>query len=266
MHPLSTVDVPPGSVAIHWFEQSCFAIKDNQGTTIQIDPYFPVDRPAERYIHATPPLDETTLPTDYVLLTHNHGDHTCVESIERIRTTFPGCTFVGPEESINHILRDTGVDPMKTITIVAGDEIKVGSMTAHVVYAKPPAGDPDADIPAPDVDHLGYVVETDAGKLYFSGDPINNFADNDELIEAVAKLKPDIGFLTTHPNEGEFPFFDGSVKMATRIGLSTAAPAHYACFVKRDYDPTEWAAQFPDDGPATMIIPRNSHVIYSVFE
>lgn len=266
MHPMASVDVPPGSVAIHWFEQSCFAIKDSHGTTIQVDPYFPHARPAEKYIHDTPPLDETTLPTDYVLLTHDHSDHTCAESIERIRTTFPNCTFVGPEESIDHILRATGVDPMKTITIVAGDEIKVSSMTAHVVYAKPPSGDPDAGIAPPDVDHLGYVLETDGGKLYFSGDPINNFADHDELIQAIVKHKPDLGFLTTHPTEGEFPFFEGSVKMALGLGLSTAAPAHYACFVKRDYDPHDWAANFPDGGPKTMIIPRNSHIIYSVLE
>ncbi len=266
MHPLTSVDVQPGSVAIHWFEQSCFAIKDHQGTTIQIDPYFPHARPSEKFIHATPPLDEATLPTNYVLLTHDHSDHTCTESIERIRTAYPDCVFVGPEESINHILRDTGVDPMKTITIVAGDETKIGTMTAHAVYAKPPKGDPDAGIAPPDVDHLGYVIETDGGKLYFSGDPINNFAEHDELVDAVATLKPDLGFLTTHPEEGEFPFFEGSVKTAVRIGLSKAVPSHYACFVKRTYDPQDWAALFPASGPQTMIIPRNSHVIYSVFE
>lgn len=265
MHPLVTVDVSPGNVAVHWFEQSSFAIKDNQGTIIQIDPYFPHERPGEKFIHDAPPVDEATLPTNYVLLTHDHNDHTYPGSIERIRTAYPDCRYIGPEESINRILKETGVDPMKTITIVAGDEIKVGSMTAHVVYAKPPGGDPKTGIAAPDVDHLGYVIETDGGKLYFSGDPINNFADNDDLVEAVANLKPDVGFLTTHPAEGEFPFFDGSVKMATRIGLSTAVPAHYACFVKRDYDPAEWAAQFPSDGPKPLIIPRNSHALYSVF-
>ena len=35
-------------------------------------------------MHNEPPLDEATLPTDYVLLTHNHRDHTCIESIQRI--------------------------------------------------------------------------------------------------------------------------------------------------------------------------------------
>ncbi|MEM7125747.1 MAG: MBL fold metallo-hydrolase [Chloroflexota bacterium] len=263
MHPLSDLKVPAGSVAIHWFEQSCFALKDSNGLIIQIDPYFPHERNSERFIHATPPLDEATLPTRYVLLTHDHRDHTCPESIQRIHAAFPECRFVGPDESISRVLRETQVDPMKTITVVEGDELKLDSMTVHVIYAKPPAGDPEANIQPPDTEHLGFVVETDGGNIYFSGDPINNFAENDSLIEAVAARKPDLGFLTTHPTEGEFPYFEGSVKMAQRIGLKDVAPSHYACFVKRDYDPQEWAAQFSADGPKTMIIPRNTHVLYS---
>ena len=84
MHTLANLKVPAGAVAIHWFEQSSYAIKDEHGTIVQIDPYFPHNRPADRFIHATPPLDESTLPTDYVLLTHDHGDHTWPESLDRI--------------------------------------------------------------------------------------------------------------------------------------------------------------------------------------
>ena len=64
MHPLVDLDVPEGAVAIHWFEQSTFAVKDSHGTVVQIDPYFPHDRPADRFIHTEPPLDESQLPTD----------------------------------------------------------------------------------------------------------------------------------------------------------------------------------------------------------
>jgi hypothetical protein len=79
----------------------------------------------------------------------------------------------------------------------------------------------------------------------------------------LAALEPDIGLLTTHPTEGEFPFFDGSVRTAQRVGLKAAVPAHYACFVKRNYDPREWAAQFPPGGPEPRIIPYNQSIVYS---
>ena len=79
MHPFEDIRVAAGTVGIHWFGQSSFALKDSQGTIVQVDPYFPRERPAERYVHPRPPLHEAALRTDFILLTHNHGDHTCIE-------------------------------------------------------------------------------------------------------------------------------------------------------------------------------------------
>ncbi len=262
MHLLVDLNVPKGSIAVHWFEQSSFAVKDSAGTIIQIDPYFPRERPAARFIHTTTPLDESTLPTDFVLLTHAHGDHTCSESINRIWETSNATRFVGPEESVRQILAETNVGSSHISEICAGESARLNSLTVHAVYAKPPEGDASVDIAPPDVTHLGYVIVSGGVILYFSGDPINNFAEHDALISAVAAYEPHIGFLTSHPTEGEFPFYDGCVKMATRIGLKHAVPGHRACFVTRDYDPNEWASNFPVGGPEPLIIQRNSHIVY----
>ena len=116
-----------------------------------------------------------------MLLTHNHGDHTWPESINRIHQTSPEVRCVGPEESIAQVLSDT-VDADHTTTIHAGESSGLGSLTVDAVYAKPPNGHPAADIAPPDVTHLGYVLKTDGVTLYFSGDPINTFADHDELV------------------------------------------------------------------------------------
>lgn len=264
MHSFTKLDVLQGSVGIHWFEQNSYAIKDSPGVVVLIDPYFPHDRPADRFVHCKPPLDESELPTNYVLLTHSHGDHTCSETLSRIHKSWPGAKYVGPEESIKKILDQTEIDADHTITTAAGESVELTTMTAHAVYAKPPGGDPEAGIKPPDVTHLGYVVEADGLRLYFSGDEINTFGDLDDLVKPVADLHPDIGFITMHPTEGEFPFIDGSIKMAQRMGLKTVVPAHYSCFVRRDFDPQEWAAQFPQDGPKPLIIPPNSYIVYSV--
>ena len=260
MHRLNEINVPPDHVALHWFGQSSFAFKSSEGTVIQCDPYFPHDRPADRFIHAEPPLNESDLETDYVILTHDHGDHTCIESIERIVASYPEVKFSGPEESIKHI-RDSGIDS-ETQTVSAGDGAQMGTMTAHTVYAKPPAGLPDDAIDPPDVTHLGYVVEAGSLRVFISGDPVNTFGEHEELLAPVRDLKPDIGFLTNHPNEGEFPFFEGSSKIAAALNLKTAVPTHYSCFVTRDYDPQEWAAHLQDIEP--LIIPYNQSVVYSV--
>lgn len=262
MHPFNTLDVPEGKVAIHWFEQSSFAIKDAAGTVVLVDPYFPHDRPGEKFIHPAPPLDEKELRTDYILLTHAHTDHTHPETIRRIAAAFPDVRVIGPEESIRQARHDAGINEQQTTTIRAGGTEQAGSFTVHAVYAKPPEGDPKAGIKPPDVTHLGYVLDTAGITLYFSGDPIHTFPKHDALVEAVASLKPQIGFLTNHPTEGEFPFFEGSAEMARKTGLKTAVPVHRACFVKRDYDPQAWASHFKQGDPEPLIIDRNSHIIY----
>jgi L-ascorbate metabolism protein UlaG (beta-lactamase superfamily) len=263
MHPFATQSVPQNAVGIAWFGQSSFALRDSAGTIVQLDPYFPRERPPERFIHAEPPLDETTLPTDFVLLTHNHRDHTWPESLLRIHGAFPECRFVGPVESMAN-LREHGIPDALLTTVTAGDTVELGTMRATAVWAKPPDGAPEDDIPAPDVSHLGYVVEAGGVRIYASGDPINTFAEHDELIAPIAELRPDIGFLTTHPTEGEFPYFEGSVQTAVKLELKAAVPAHYACFVKRTYDPQEWAAGFPAGGPRPLIIPYNTWIVYAL--
>ena len=263
MHPFEYLVVPENCVGIHWFGQSSFGLKTPNGTIVQMDPYYPRQRPADQFIHPRPPLDEATLHTDFVLLTHNHGDHTCMESIERIRAAFPQVRFIGPPESEQEMKKGAVPDD-RIITVTAGDTASMGNTTVHAVWAKPSEGAPQDDIPAPDVQHLGYVVDTGAVRIYISGDPINTFANHESLLKPIRDVKPDIGLLTNHPTEGEFPFFAGSAKTAIELGLKTAVPAHYGCFVKRDYDPQEWASHLPDPGPKPLIIPYNQSVIYKV--
>lgn len=261
MHPFNLLTIPENTVGVHWFGQSSFALKHPGGTVVQVDPYFPKERPSDRFIHAEPPLDEADLKTDYVLLTHNHSDHTCIESLERIHAAFPDCYFVGPPESIAS-MQEAGLPEDMLAEVTAGSTANLGPMTAHAIWAKPPEGAPGDGINPPDVQHLGYVVEVGLRRVYISGDPINTFSNYEALITPITALRPDIGLLTNHPTEGEFPFFDGCVDMALKLGLETVVPAHYQCFVTRNYNPDDWASTFPEEGPRTLIIPYNESIIY----
>ena len=261
MHPFSNLMVPDGKIGIHWFGQSSFAIKKSDGILIQVDPYFPRNRPVEKYIHSEPPLDEAALPTDVVILTHDHRDHTCIESIVRIHAAFPEVCFIGPAESV-HKIKDNGIPERLVTEITPGGSVSLKTLRVHAFWSKPEGGDPAHDIDPPDVAHLGYVIDTGPVRVYISGDCINTIAEMDHLLQPIAALEPDIGMLTTHPTEGEFPYFEGSFKMAVKLGLKTVIPAHYDCFVKRTYDPNDWAARFPEHGPEPRIIPYNDAILY----
>ena len=261
MHPFEAFSVPTGRIGIHWFGQSSFALKDPAGTIVQVDPYFPRERPPEQFIHADPPLDEASLKTDVVLLTHDHADHTCMESLLRIHGAFPDTRYVGPPESVAR-MSESGIPEGLLTAVTAGDVVSHAGITAHAVWAKITEGVYEEDIKPADVQHLGYVVELGSVRAYVSGDTFNTLPDHDEVLHPIAALRPDIGFLTTHPTEGEFPFFAGSVEMALKLGLRAAVPSHYGCFVTRTYDPEEWADGFPEHGPQPIVIPYNGSVIY----
>lgn len=260
MYHLDERTVSAGRLAVHWFEQSAFAVKNAEGVVVLVDPYFPSDRTPDRFVHVERPVDPATLRPDLVLLTHDHSDHTHPESITAIAAHSPKTIFVGPAESVKRIVTDCGVASERARTIAAGDAAELSGVTVHAVFSKPPGGDPDAGIGEPNTAHLGYVVETGGRRLFFSGDPINTLADLPDLTDAIRRLAPEIGFLTTHPTEGEFPFFDSARRLAEAIGLGRAVPSHYQCFAKRNYDPAGFVDAFASSPVEVTVIPWNEAV------
>ncbi|MCC7261898.1 MAG: MBL fold metallo-hydrolase [Candidatus Latescibacteria bacterium] len=262
MHPFEDLVVPAGSVGIHWFGQSSYGLKNDAGAIALVDPYFPQDRPPSRFVHLRSPLWEESLRTDLVLLTHDHSDHTWPESLRRIWAASPAVSFVGPVESEQRVRRE-GMGTVGFTVVQAGGQVQFGGLQIHAVWAKPPGGLPQDKIEPPDVTHLGYVVDTGAVRVYISGDPVHTFGDHESLLGPVRALRPHIGLLTCQPGEGEFPSFAGSAKVAVQLGLKTAVPAHYSCFVSRNYDPQEWAAHLPPKGPKPLIMAYNQSVVYT---
>jgi L-ascorbate metabolism protein UlaG (beta-lactamase superfamily) len=261
MHPLVQLSVPQNHIGIQWFGQNSYAMKDPNDCILLVDPYFPWERPADEFIHPAPPLIESDLPVNIVLLTHDHGDHTCPETLQRIYASSPKTRFFGPLESIKRV-EGMGVPETSMTILTAGEQAKAGNIIIHAEFSKPPAGIPEEGISIPDVEHLGYVIEMGGIRLYVSGDLIFSFAWHDELIQPIARLKPEIGFLTTHPTEGEFPDFTGSVELARKLGVTYAVPAHYDCFIKRTYDPDAWASGFTENDPQPILLQYNEPILF----
>jgi len=261
MHAFEQLNIPTRHVGLHWFGQASFALKDPEGSIFLFDPYFPHDRPSDAFVYPEPPLRESELRIDHVVYTHDHSDHTHPETAARIHQAHPRATFLGPPESVRRLI-DAEIPQDLVAEITAGESATLNGIIVNAVWAKPPAGDPDSGIDIPDVQHIGYVVEAAGVRVYLSGDPINNFAEHEALLKPITDLQPDIGILTTHPTEGEFPFFSGSVETALQLALPAVVPAHYDCFTKRTFNPADWADLFPEEGPEPLIIPYNEAIVF----
>jgi L-ascorbate metabolism protein UlaG (beta-lactamase superfamily) len=262
VHPFEDLIVPEKAVGLHWFGQSTLGIKDAAGTIVQVDPYYPHERPANTFIHTRPPLDESSLRTDFILLTHNHADHTCLESIERIRMAYPEVRTIGPVES-SQAMQAAGMPADEIDEVTAGDQAMMGTMHVHTIWAKPPGGLPEDDIDPPDVQHLGFVVDTGVVRVYISGDPVHSFAEHESLLKPVRDLNPDVGFLTCHPQRSEFPSYEGAARMSVEIGLKAAMPTHHGCFVGGEEILQNWANHLPVDGPKPLWIDYNQAVVFT---
>ena len=261
MHPFEDLVVPERAVGLHWFGQSTLGIKDPAGTIVQVDPYYPHERPVNTFIHTRPPLKESSLRTDFILLPPNHADHTCLESIERIRAAYPKVRTIGPVES-SQAMQEAGIPADEIEVVTAGDQALMGAMRVQTVWAKPPLGLPEDDIAPPDVQHLGFVVDTGTARVYISGDPVHSFVDHESLIEPVRDLSPDVGFLTCRPQRSEFPSYEGAAGIAAGIGLKAAMPTHHGCFVGGEETLQNWARHLPPDGPKPLWIEYNQTVVF----
>ena len=245
MQDFNVLPVDASSVVILWLGQNSFVFKDPESTVLMIDPYFPRERPPERFIHPEPPVEPDQIHPDAVLCTHDHSDHTHPETLLPLAKAWPELRFYGPVESADH-MRRMGIARERVTEVDVGEKHGVGSWTVHGVSAKPPG--------SVDVEHIGFVLESGGVRAWVSGDPINEFPDTPSLVEPVAALKPQVAIITCHPIEGEFPYFDGAARMAQLVGAQVAIPSHYDCFTHRTFDPGDFAAAFGSAGTAQPVI------------
>ena len=251
MHRLNNQAVEKNCAGVAWFGQNSFAIKSHGGTVVLTDPYFPAHRPGDKFFHPVVPEGVFGLAPDFILLTHDHSDHTDVETIHKYLEAYPALKVIGPRESIAHL--GTGD------VIAAGQTVTMGDMAVTALYSKVPQEGM--------ITHLGYVIKTGDGvKVYVSGDTQNDLARNDFLLDPIIRENPHIGLITTHPTEGEFPFFEDTAVLAQKADMRFAVPAHYGCFSKRSFDPFAWQRVFPLHGAMPVIIPYNGYAQFSAAE
>lgn len=236
-----------GEIAIWWLGQSSFVLRAHDGRTFMIDPYFPTDRPSDTFIHPQPPLEGPDLSVDFVFCTHDHLDHTHPEYLLSLAQKHSSPTLFLTADGTKR-MGESGVARNRMRTLSAGETVDLGAVRVSVLRSKTPE--------VADTDHFAYVFHFGAGKVLHTGDIMRGVTSVPELMEPLIAQRPQVALLTMTPDEGgEFPSFEEGAALARAINAKVAIPSHYDCFVRRDYDPTVFAAQFgPQDAARPVII------------
>ena len=203
----------PGELALFWLGSAGYLIKTHSGTTVAIDPYLSdcceTAYGFKRLIRAVMAPDE--FRADYLLMSHEHGDHCDVDLLRAIEASDLTMAVAGPVSCRAEIEKNAIDIPFTTLA--TGDKLEAADFTLHTVDADHGKSTPFA---------VGFVLDFGFIKIYYSGDT----ALTQEITEQVRPMSPDIALM---PVNGAFGNLNGveALQMANDVGAKLLIPCHF---------------------------------------
>lgn len=186
---LERLEVPSGMLALGALGQAGFAIKAG-GMIAYIDPYLSgtvggAGGPGR--VVESPISPEEVTHADLLLCTHEHMDHTDVNTVVPLAAaSLDAPIFVSPQG--HTLLREAGIADERLVLPRLGETRTVGSMRVTAI----PAAHYDFEVDAEGhARWMGFVIEVDGVTLYHSGDTIVI----PELIAALEPFRIDLALL-----------------------------------------------------------------------
>jgi L-ascorbate metabolism protein UlaG (beta-lactamase superfamily) len=201
-------------VKITWLGHDGFKIED-AGKTLVIDP-FKLKR---------------NVPADYVLISHEHSDHSNAEDLKKV--VKPNETVVvGIAASKAEIEK---ASPKEIKIVKPGDKLKLGNFEIRAVpaYNTNKFAQPGKPFHPKQDGKVGYIITTSSGvSIYHTGDS--------DLIPEMENLRPDIALL---PVSGTYVMTaDEAIEAVQKIKPKIAIPMHYGTIVGSETDAKKFKA------------------------
>jgi L-ascorbate metabolism protein UlaG (beta-lactamase superfamily) len=200
-----------------------------------------------------PPFEASAVQkVDYVLCTHNHGDHLNLKTLLPLAEANPGARFVVPAPC-KGVLTGAGIGEERVLAAKAGESIECSdeSGTKPVSIIPVPAihtryiqdeGEKDAN---GDYSSLGFVLRADGLLLYHSG----YTWITPPLVKALKALAPfDSAMLPINGTDwertaenciGNVSYLD-AVKLARALPVDTVIPSHYDMMANNSENPARF--------------------------
>ncbi|MDR2730784.1 MAG: MBL fold metallo-hydrolase [Treponema sp.] len=222
------------STILTWYGQASYMLS-SETCSVLIDPFFSNSLTGQGFFRLyDSPVQKGSLKADYVITSHDHGDHLDIETL-RDYITFN--KVYGPKSSVD-LLKAEGFSDDKISAFNRGDTIILGDMKFTAVYAE---HTPDS---------IGIVVECEGVKLYFTGDSLMS-----PNIFGVKDFNPDILLTCINGKFGNMTWQE-AVMLAHMLNVKTAIPAHYDLFAINQEDPALFAGAFEKSKIRCIIMTR----------
>lgn len=223
LEEIRVISLQSNELAICWLGQAGFWLKDAQGNSLVLDPYFTNCGQRLRGFKrlSAQLIDPAEVAPQYYITTHTHFDHFDYDAIRVIALNAPQTLFLGPESCVAE-LEKLGVQEEHRCLLERGSLYTDRTVTIRAILA-------DHGDMAPDA--IGVLLEMGGHRLYFSGDT----AFHEELFQTVARFQPEVVFLSVNGQFGNMNAEEGA-RAAEICGAKYTVPCHIWTFMEHQGD------------------------------
>ncbi|MDO4547395.1 MAG: MBL fold metallo-hydrolase [Clostridia bacterium] len=231
-----------GTLELFWLGQAGFLIKTSDAKTIVIDPYlsdcvermFPENGLGFKRLSPAPMKPED-MAVDYLLISHEHGDHFDVDSMPGFMKN--GKTRLYANRPVARAAREMGFDGVYALN--KGEVVSLEGFSLLPV-------DCDHGELAPEA--MGFILDFGFASIYYAGDT----ALTPERLRVPTELSPDVAIL---PINGAFGNLDGeqAAKYAGMLKSRIVIPCHFWTFPLHLGNPQQIIDAMPKFAPESKL-------------
>ena len=233
-HEFTFHETKKGSVSIAWMGQAGFLLKNSSQQVLALDVYLSdlVEKQDgnKRLMPALCRPEE--IKTDVVLATHHHADHLDLDSLPVWLSG--GARLYCCRES-ERICREAGLAKDQITAMTAGDRVTDSGYSIEAVFA-------DHGDTAPEA--LGFLIETEGVKIYFTGDT----GYQQTRMQYAARQQVDVLLLPINGEYGNMNERDAAM-LASQVRAELTVPCHFWMFARHQGSPWDFTIAMKEAAP-----------------
>jgi L-ascorbate metabolism protein UlaG (beta-lactamase superfamily) len=184
---------------------------------------------------------------DYVLCTHNHGDHLNLKTLLPLAESNPKACFVVPRPFV-HLLTDAGISEQRVLGAGDGEELALGPVSllpTVAIHTRFIQDEPERDESGVSL-CLGYILKAGGLSIYHAGDTwltpplIHDLKAAGPLNIAILPINGTDWERTGNNYIGNMSALD-AVKLARAVPVDLTIPTHYDLMAANSENPALFA-------------------------